>query len=451
MDMAVVVVLFGGFLLLLLVGVPIYLALGLSALVTILALDLVPLQVLPGQVFSAFNSFTLLAIPLFILAGNLLARSAISERLIALARALVGRIRGGLAVVAVLVGVFFAGISGSGPADVGAQGGVLIPPMVRDRYDRAFASALVAANGAIGIIVPPSIGLIIYGVVANVSIGRLFIAGIVPGVLMGVSLALVSIVLARKHHWGPEAGARPPGTVGAAAMPPSAELPRGMDRVRDILRALRRAVWGLLAPLIILGGIYGGVFTPTEAAAVVVVYALFVGMVVYRDIRPAHLPPILVDSARTTGVVMIIIGSAAIFGFVLNSQGIAAGVAGALTEATPNLVIGLLVINLIFLAAGTLLDAISIYYILTPILLPVAVTLGVDPVHFGVIATVNLAIGQVTPPVGVNLFVACGVGGVTLGEISRAVIPLIAAQIVALLAITFVPGLTLWLPDLLGV
>lgn len=447
-------VLFGTFLILLLAGVPIYLSLGASALATIFLLDLVPLRVMPSQIFSSFNSFTLLAIPFFILAGDLLAKSAIADRLLDLARSLVGALRGGLAAVAVIVGIFFAGISGSGPADVGAQGSVLIPAMVRDRYPRAFSSALIAANGAIGIIVPPSIGLIIYGVVANVSIGRLFIAGIVPGIVIGASLAGASMFLAARNDWGPsrhelqeEAETAHAASSSDASAGPV--LARGKERVVLIFRSFRLAVWGLLAPLIILGGIYGGVFTPTEAASVVAVYALFVGMVVYRDIGFRDLPGVFVASARTSAVVMIIIGSAAIFAFILNTQGIAAGVARALTQFAPNAVVGLLMINLIILLAGTLLDAISIYFIFTPILLPVAAAFGVDPLHFGIIATVNLAIGQITPPVGVNLFVACAVGRVSIAQISRAVLPLVAVQILALVAITFIPELSLWLPNAL--
>lgn len=449
MDVTVAIVLLGSFVVLLVLGVPIYLSLGLSALLTIWLLDLASLQVLPGQFFSSFNSFTLLAIPLFMLAGDLLARSAMADRLVDLARAVVGRIRGGLAVVSVVVGIFFAGMSGSGPADVGAQGKVLIPALVRDRYRRSFAAALISANGAIGIIVPPSIGLVIYGVVANVSIGRLFIAGIIPGVVIGLSLATVSILMAWRNDWGPPRGEE---SAAARALGERHDevLPTGLARVSFLLRTFRRAVWGLLAPLIILGGIYGGVFTPTEAAGVVVVYALLVGMFVYRDIKPRHLPGILSGAAQTSAVVMVIIGSASLFAFVLNTQGIAAGLAEGLATVSANPVIGLLAINVIILLAGTLLDAVSIYYILAPILLPVAVGLGVDPVHFGIIATCNLAIGQITPPVGVNLFVGAAVGEVSLTEISREVLPLVAAQFVALMFITFVPALSLWLPNTLG-
>lgn len=447
------------FVALLVLGVPIYLALGFSALATIVVFDLLPLTAVPGTIRSSLNSFTLLAIPFFILAGNLLAGSQIAVRLIELARAFVGAIRGGLAVVSVWVGVFFAGISGSGPADVGAQGAVLIPALERDGYPRPFASALVAANGAIGIIVPPSIGLIVYGVVANVSIGRLFIAGIIPGVVVAISFALVSVFLARRHGWGPVpaiaggAGDQPPVDVeGARVEPEDFRLVHlsAKERVGALFTAARRAGWGILAPLIILGGIYGGIFTPTEAAAVVVVYALFVGMVVYRDIKIRDLPRIFVSSARMSGVVMIIVASASLYAFILNTEGIARDFATFLTSIAPNALVLLLMINLVILLAGTLLDAVSIYYIFVPILLPVAAAIGVDPVHFGLILTVNLALGQVTPPVGVNLFVGASVGEVSIAEISKAVLPILVAGIIALLVITFVPGLTLWLPDLLG-
>lgn len=479
----VAVVLLGTFVVLILLGVPIYLSLGLSSLIAIVLFDLVPLEVLPGTVKSSFNSFTLLAIPFFMLAGNLLAGSEIAVRLIDLARALVGAVRGGLAIVASMTGVFFGGISGSGPAEVSAQGTILIPALERHHYPREFASALVAASGAIGIVIPPSIALIIYGVVANASIGRLFMAGVIPGVLFGVSLAVVSVYLARRHGWGTEAPSAPrrragserpdgpgdhplpagPSVASAVTVEPSVEAPAALDepavepvrvamgaRVRLIARATRRAIWGLLAPVIILAGLRGGVFTPTEAAAVIVVYALFVSMVIYRDIGFRDLGAILVSSARMSGVVMIIIASASIFAFLLNTEGIARDVASLFADVAPNAVVALLMVNVILLVAGMLLDAVSIYFIFIPILLPVVTGLGVDPVHFGIVMTVNLAVGQITPPVGVNLFVAAAIGRVSLEQISRAVLPLVAAEIVALLIITFVPALSLWLPDLLG-
>jgi C4-dicarboxylate transporter DctM subunit len=451
------------------------LALGLSALVTIALFELVPLVAIPSLIQASFSSFTLLAVPFFILAGNLLASSELTERLIDLARAIVGRVRGGLAVVSTITGVFFAGISGSGPADTAALGSTLLPAMRKDGYDRGFSAALIAANGAIGIIVPPSIALIIYGVVANVSIGRLFVAGVLPGVVIAISLAVVSVVQSRRHGWGPptpstdgpgggdsaargggarrtEAGVG--GSVQVVTEAPAgarvhAARPRG--RVVTIAVALRRAIWGLLAPLIILGGIYGGIFTPTESAAVVVLYALLVGFLVYRDLKPRRLVPVLAESARTTGVVMIIIASASIFAFLLNTQGIAVSAADRLAGAIPGLVGTLLLVNLIVLLAGCFLDAISIFYILTPIVLPVVLALGVDPVHFGIIMCVNLAIGQITPPVGVNLYVAAAVGDIPVTRVIRSVGPILGAELVALGMITYLPAISLWLPNALGI
>lgn len=477
MSADVALVLFVGFIVLLAAGAPIYLALGLSALMTIALFELVPLVAIPSLIQASFSSFTLLAVPFFILAGNLLASSELTERLIDLARAIVGRVRGGLAVVSTITGVFFAGISGSGPADTAALGSTLLPAMRKDGYDRGFSAALIAANGAIGIIVPPSIALIIYGVVANVSIGRLFVAGVLPGVVIAISLAVVSVVQSRRHGWGPPTppaygpggggggaarGGGTPRTEAAASggsVQVVTEAPaeagshaaRSRSRVVTIAVALRRAIWGLLAPLIILGGIYGGIFTPTESAAVVVLYALLVGFLVYRDLKPRRLVPVLAESARTTGVVMIIIASASIFAFLLNTQGIAVSAADRLAGAIPGLVGTLLLVNLIVLLAGCFLDAISIFYILTPIVLPVVLALGVDPVHFGIIMCVNLAIGQITPPVGVNLYVAAAVGDIPVTRVIRSVGPILGAELVALGMITYLPAISLWLPNALGI
>lgn len=497
MNEGVVLVLFGGFAVLLAAGAPIYLALGLSALACIFLFDLVPLLVLPSQIQGAFASFTLLAIPFFILAGNLLASSELTVRLIELARSIVGRLRGGLAIVAVITGVFFAGISGSGPADTAALSSTLLKPLERDGYDKGFAAALLAAVGAIGVIMPPSIALIIYGVVANASVGRLFMAGVLPALVVAAFISVVAVVLARRNGWGAGEGpavpaAAPAGTplaVGATAtvqgqgqglgmgqgaasqrVQPSS-VPAGshtgadasevlaradaqaaaQGRVRQIARAFRRAFWGLMAPLIILGGIYSGVFTPTEAAGVVVLYAFFVGFVVYRDLKPRSVMPILAESVRTTGVVMIIIASASLFAFVLNTEGIASQAGESLASFASGKFTTLLVINIVLLLAGTFLDAISIFYIFVPILLPAAVAVGIDPVHFGIIATVNLAIGMVTPPVGVNLYVAAAIGDIPVARVVRAVGLIIAAELVALAAISAFPQLSLWLPDALGV
>lgn len=428
MDPLVPLVLFGSFAALLVLDFPIAAALGISSVLTIVAFDLAPLLLVPQQLLSATDSWTLLAVPFFILAGNLLAKTAISERLIHLARVIVGRLPAGLAMVAVAVSIFFAGISGSGPADTAALGSVLIPAMEKAGYDRRSAAALMAAGGGIGIIIPPSIALLIYGVVANAPVTKLFIAGILPGAVVGISLFAVSwILFGRDPRIHVEA--------------------RGSWR--DVVRAVRAAAWGLLAPLIILGGIYGGIFTATEAATVAVVYGAVVGFFVHRDLRLRELPAILVDTGVTTGVVMLLVCTASLFAWVLNTSGVAAEAAAWLTRFADGRIGGLLVMNGVLLVAGCFMDAISIYYVLLPILLPVVKALGIDLVHFGVIMTVNMAVGQITPPVGVNLFVACGIAKITMRDISRAVLPMFAAQVVALAVVTFWPDLSLWLPRLM--
>jgi C4-dicarboxylate transporter DctM subunit len=390
----------------------------------VLAFDLAPLQLIPQQLFSATDSWTLLAVPFFILAGNLLAKTAISDRLIRLATIIVGQFPAGLAMVAVIVSIFFAGISGSGPADTAALGAILIPGMVAAGYDKRSAAALMAAGGGIGIIIPPSIALLIYGVVANASVSKLFIAGILPGMLVGLSLFVVSYVLFGRN---PEIRPEKRGTL------------------REIGTAFKDAFWGLMAPLIILGGIYGGIFTATEAATVAVVYGAIVGFFIHRDLKLSDLPEILIDTGVTTGVVMLLVCTASVFAWVLNTSGVAVAAAAGLMRLATGKIIGLLLINAILLVAGCFMDAISIFYVFLPILLPVVNALGIDLVHFGVVMTVNMAIGQITPPVGVNLFVACRIARISMKEISQAVLPMVAAQTAALLVISFWPDLSLFL------
>ena len=433
MSFALIILLTAFFLALLALGAPIALALAGSTM-GVLAVFARGRQLLslPVAMAGATDSHVLLAIPFFILAGTLLAESAISKRLIALAALLTRRLPGGLGIAMIIAGIFLAGISGSGPADVAILGTMMLPVLVRRGYAPGLASGLTAISGSIGIIVPPSIALIVYGSVAEgVSIERLFLGGVGPGICLGVLLAATVLVLRRN---APES--RSAGDVGRVV---------GEDRA-GVGRVLWEAGWALMFPAIILGGIYCGVFTPTESAAVAVVYALFVSGAVYRELTRGRLMRCLADAARVTAGVMILIAGAAVFARLLAFEGVVQSAATWLGGAVQNRWALLAGANLLVLAAGCFLDAISVFYILVPILLPALMSVGFDPVHLGLIFTVNLAIGQVTPPVGVNLFVSCELGRCGIGETLRESWPLLVAAGVTLVLVNLVPALTLWLP-----
>ena len=419
--------LFITFAVLLFIGTPIAICLGISSMGAMILqgagrpLDIV-LGTLPQLVSAATSKFVLLAIPFFILGGNIMEKAGISQKLIALAQACVGHLRGGVAMVCVIVACFFAAISGSGPATVAALGLILIPAMIKVGYSPAFSAALMATAGAIGVVIPPSITLVVYGSISDTSIGTLFIASVLPGLLMGLALVITALIIGRKSDLE--------------------VLPKATPQER--WKALKEAFWGLMMPIIILGGIYGGIFTPTEAAAVSAVYGLFVGVFIYKTVKWKEFYKILVDSASTTATVMLITAAASIFAYILTRSRIDVAINEALINITGgNKIIFFIIVNIILLIAGCFLDSTSALYIFVPLFVPVANSLGIDLVHLGVVMIVNLAIGLVTPPVGVNLYVACGIAKCSLKEISVAVLPLIAASLIVLLLITYIPGISL--------
>ena len=427
-------VLFISFFVFLILGVPIALCLGLSSVCAILYSG-TSLTIVATNMYSGISKFLLLAIPFFVLSGNIMAKAGISRRLINFVDTCVGHKKGGIAIVCVIVSCFFGAISGSGPATVAALGAVLIPAMVEQGgFSAPFSTALMATSSSVAIVIPPSIAFVVYASITGVSIADMFMAGIVPGILMGVALVIVVLFEAKKHDIKPS---------------------RQKATAKERWATFKDAFWGFLMPVIILGGIYGGIFTPTEAAAVSVVYGLFVGMVIYREVSFRDLFDILVDSAKTTGGIMLIVASASLFSFVCTKFGIADAASGLLASIAHNQFVFLLIVNIIFLIAGCFIDANSAMYIFIPIMLPVCKALGYDVVAFGVMATVNLAIGQVTPPVGVNLFVAISIKikkglEVTLQQISKAVMPMIAASVAVLLVVTYVPAVSTALPKALA-
>ena len=420
-------ILFGSFFVLLFLNIPIAICLGMSSIFAMIyAGD--KLSTIAINTYSGMSKFLLLAIPFFVLSGNIMAKAGISSRLIAFVDSCVGHRRGGIAIVAVLVALLFGAISGSGPATVAALGIILIPAMIdRGGFSPDFSSAMMATASSVAIVIPPSIAFVVYSSITDVSVGDMFMGGIVPGLMMGVALIVVILLEVKNKKI---TNTREPAPWGQR------------------WKAFLTAFWGFLMPVIILGGIYGGIFTPTEAAAVAVVYGLIVGAFIYRDVSWKDLGDILVDSGKTSGTIMLIIGTATLFSYVCTVHGISQAAQSLLLSISGNKYIFLLIVNVIFLIAGCFVDANSAMYIFIPIMFPVAKQLGIDPVQFGVIATVNLAIGQVTPPVGVNLFVAIGIKiregiRVTIASISKAVWPMILACIVVLLLVTYVPWFSL--------
>lgn len=401
-------------------NIPISISLGLSSMITLIVSGC-PLGVIPSMMQATVQKFSLLTIPLFVLAGVIMDKGGISKRLINLADSMMGPVHGGLGYVAVIGALFFAAISGSGTATVAAMGAILIPAMVKQGYDAGFASALSAISGSLGTVIPPSITFIIYGMITGESISDLFLAGIVPGVIFATMLCVTVLVVSRKHGW-------------------KGDKPKASSK--EIGKALLDAMWGFLSPVIVLGGIYLGFFTPTEAAAVAVVYSFLVSVFIYKEMTAAKMKETLFSTAKTTGIILLIIMNAGIFSWVLTQQGIAAQLTELALSLTTNKYVMLMIINVVFLMAGCVMDNTSALYILVPIILPIAKVLDINMIHLGVILVLNLSIGQVTPPVGPNLYVAADIGHVKFEDICKKMVPLLLMSIGALLIITFVPWLT---------
>ncbi|MDK2854944.1 MAG: C4-dicarboxylate transporter, DctM subunit [Bacillota bacterium] len=424
---AVAVVLLTLLVVLIALGVPIAFALALASLGAILVQGQIPLLAVPQRLFTSTDSFALLAVPFFILAGEIMQQGGISRRLVAFANDLLGWVSGGLALVSIAACAFFAAISGSGAATTAAIGGVMYPEMKKRGYHPDFAAAVQALGGTLGIVIPPSIPFVVYGIITGASVGALFLAGVIPGMLGALAYMFLAFALSRR------AGYR------------SGEL-AGLGQ---LWHSFREAFWGLLMPLIILGGIYGGVFTPTEAAVVAVVYALAVALFIYREIGLKDLKRIFVGASITSAMVMFLIATAALFGWVMTRENIPQQLARAIVAVAGTPLTFLLLVNVIYFVAGMLLDTVAIILLLVPILYPIAAQLGIDPVHFGLVTVFNLGIGQITPPFGVCLFVSSGISGISLERIARAIWPFFILAVLLTLLYTYVPSLSLWLPAFL--
>ena len=421
-------VLLGSFFVLILIGTPVAYAMGIAALIGAWWIE-IPLDAVMIAIANGVNKFSLLAIPFFVLAGAIMAEGGMARRLVAFANVLVGFIRGGLSLVNILASTFFGAISGSSMADTASVGTVLIPEMEKKGYPRDFATAVTVSGSVQAILIPPSHNAVIYSLAAGgtVSIAALFIAGVLPGLLLGATLAVLCLWTAKKKNY-------PKGEV----------IP-----MKQALKTCADALWGLMTMVIILGGILSGVFTPTESASIAVLWAFFVTMFIYRDYRWSETPKLVHRTVKTLSIVMILIAFAASFGYIMTLMQIPMKITAALTDLSDNRYVILALINGLLLVLGTLMDMAPLILILTPILLPVIKSIGVDPVHFGMIMMVNLGIGLITPPVGGVLFVGAAVAKLPMEQVVKALLPFFGALLLVLIAVTYIPALSLWLPGLL--
>ena len=418
-----------GLIVFLLLRIPIAYSIGLASMLALLFGKGLGIDYLTQTLFNANNSFTLLAVPFFILAGDLMLAGGVSKRLVNCIQMYLGSISGSLAIITVVACMIFAAISGSGPATVAAMGGIMIPIMIEENYDRGFSCSLASAAGSLGPVIPPSVIFVMYGVTAGVSISDLFIAGITPGIIIGVVLIIYAKVLVKKNNWG---------------------IKKPKATVRGKLIATKDAIWAILVPVIILGGIYSGIFTPTEAAVVACVYAIIIGFFVYKELTFKKLYEVFKRSTLTLGSAIIIVAFSSIFGRILTIQQVPQTLATFLTGITDSKILILIVINIFLFFVGMFMETLSAVLILAPILVPIAIAYGISPIHFGVLMTINLALGLCTPPVGVNTYVASSLGGIKIEEMIKSLLPLIGVMFVTILLISFIEPSSMWLVKLLN-
>jgi C4-dicarboxylate transporter, DctM subunit len=414
-------------LLLMLTGMPISISLGLTVLVFFATMTSVSPEAVALKLFSGIEKFEIMAIPFFILAGNFLTHGGVARRMINFATAMVGHWHGGLALAGVLACALFAAVSGSSPATVVAIGSIILPAMVRQGYPKAFGAGVITTSGALGILIPPSIVMVMYSVTTNTSVGQLFMAGVVPGLLLAFFLGLTTWFLARKHNY------------------PRMKKATWGER----WTTFRKSVWGLMLIVVVMGGIYSGKFTPTEAAAMAAVYAFFIAVFVYKDLKIKQIGKVLLDSASLSAMLLYIITNAMLFSFLMTSENIPQAMAAWITGQGMGVVTFLLVVNVLLLAAGNFMEPSSIVLIMAPILFPVAMKLGIDPVHFGILIVVNMEVGMCHPPVGLNLYVASGITKMGISELTVAVLPWLLTMLAFLVLVTYVPQISLWLPNLI--
>ena len=412
-------------LLLMLSGMPISIALGLSVLTFFFTMTQVPIETVAMKLFTGIEKFEIMAIPFFILAGNFLTHGGVAKRMIRFASSMVGHWYGGLALAGVLACALFAAVSGSSPATVVAIGSIILPAMVAQGYPKKFGAGVITTSGALGILIPPSIVMVMYSVSTGTSVGKLFMAGVIPGLLLAFFLGLTTWVLARKHNY-----------------------PRmAKSTWKERALAFKDSAWGLLLIVLVMGGIYKGIFTPTEAAAMSAVYAFVVAVFVYKDLPLKRLPKVLLDSAAMSAMLLYIITNAVLFSFLMTSENIPQTMAAWIIDKGFGVASFLLVVNVLLLLAGNVMEPSSIVLIMAPILFPVALKLGIDPVHFGILIVVNMEVGMCHPPVGLNLYVASGIAKMGISELTVAVLPWLLTMLGFLLLVTYVPAISLWLPN----